>query len=179
MFWKLKTPDFLFFLSANRWMNVVLTTVHEKKAPVSKYTNTDLLWDWQLWEVWDVPGPLNGAEEESGSQLTDAVDAHDGGSARRCLHLCLAVGGPITAAGVGLSPEELGDELWHRLPVEVIRPNVTRPWPSNSTCQGVGTDTWMRRRDPAPLNSCRGKRDKKMRISNWETVYCCCTPAEE
>lgn len=86
---------------------------------------TDLLWYWELWEVWDVPGPLDGAEQESGGQLTDAVDAHDGGSTRRPLHLCLPVGGPVAADGVRLGPEQLGDKLRNRLTVEVVRAHVT------------------------------------------------------
>lgn len=137
------------------------------------YVFTDLLWDREFWEVWDVSGPLNGAEEESGCQLTDAVNAHDGGAAGRCLHLCLVVGGPVTAVGVRLSPEELGDELWNRLPVEVICPDVSGPWASHPTWQGVWTDTWVSRRNPTSLDRCRTRKEEKpMRISSgYRAVY--------
>lgn len=127
---------------------------------------THLLWDWQFWEVWDVSGPLDGAEEEPGGQLTDAVDAHNGGSARRCLHLWLTVRGHVPAAGVRLGPEELGDELRDLLPIEVVRPDVTRP--SSSSCQGVGTDTWVSWRDSTPLDCCRkrGRRGNTIKVSS-------------
>lgn len=113
---------------------------------------TDLLRDWEFWEVWDVPGPLDGAEQESGSQLTDAVDAHDGGSTRRPLHLRLPVGGPVAADWIRLGPEQLGDELRHRLAVEVVRSHVTRHGSPNATRQGVGTDPLVGWRDSTPLD---------------------------
>lgn len=113
---------------------------------------TDLLRDWELWEVWDVPGPLDGAEQESSGQLADAVDAHDGGSTRRALHLRLPVGGAVAADWIRLSPEQLGDELRHRLTVEEVRSHVTRHGPPHSTRQGVGTDALVGWRDSAPLD---------------------------
>lgn len=125
---------------------------------VTRNVFTNLLWHWEFWEVWDVSGPLDGAEEQTGSQLTDAVDAHDRSSSCSCLHLCLVVGGPVPVAGVRLSPEELGDELWNRLAVEIFRPHVTSPCTSDPTCQGVWTDTWVRGWDPTPLDSYRRER---------------------
>lgn len=115
---------------------------------------TDLFRDRQLREVRDVPGPLDGAEQESGSQLADAVDAQDGRPAAGRLHLGLAVGGAVAAVGVRLSPDQLGYEL-RRLAVVVFGPDVTgHGGPGTSRC-GVGTDPLVGRRDSAPLDCCR------------------------
>ena len=70
---------------------------------------TDLLGDGQLGEVRDVPGPLDGAEQQPSGQLTDVVNAHDGGAAWGGLRL--AIGGAVAAAGVRLGAEKQGDEL--------------------------------------------------------------------
>lgn len=113
---------------------------------------SDLLRDWELWKVRDVPGPLDGAEQESGGQLADAVDAHDGGSTRRPLHLRLPVGGPVAADWIRLSPEQLGDELRHGLTVEVVRSHVTRHRSPHTPRQGVGTDPLVGWRDSTPLD---------------------------
>lgn len=132
--------------------------------------NTDLFWHWQFWEVWDVSGPFNGAEEKSSCQFTDAVDAHDGCSAHRCLHLSLAVVRTVAAAGVGLCPQELRDEIGNRLPVEVIQPDVTRSRSSRNTCQWAWTDARVSWRYSTPLDGCRN-RSKNVNVwcrkSHW------------
>lgn len=129
-------------------------------------TSTHLLWDWKFRKVWDVSSPLHCAEEKPCSQLTDAVDAHDGGSARWRLHLCLTVWGAVAAVGVRLSPQQLGDEFWHRLPVKIVCPNVTWYWSSNASSHRVWTDTWVRWRDAAPLDCCKKKGGRQL-SKNW------------
>jgi len=147
-------PDGTFMVLRVLWKVVKMMLIHREEVTGFCNGSACLLWDWEFWEVRDVPGPLDGAEEQPRRQLTDAVDAHDGGSAGGRLHLALAVRGHVAAAGVRLGPEQLGDELRHRRPVEEVRPDETR----TAAGQRVGTDTRERRRDATPLDCCRERK---------------------
>lgn len=66
------------------------------------YTQTNLVHELQVGEEGDVLGPLHSTEEQPGGQLADVLDAHQVVS----LHALGAVAG----RGVGLGPQQQGDE---------------------------------------------------------------------
>lgn len=80
-----------------------LCRIKDKELAPAQPQQRHLVGDGQLWEEGNVPGPFHRAEEEACGQLADVVDAHDAA--------LLRVLRAIAGGGVGLSPQELRDEL--------------------------------------------------------------------
>lgn len=90
-----------------------------------------LVGDGQLREIRDVPGPLHRAEEQTGGQLTDIVDAH-----RIVGPALLVVLVSESTAGVRLGSQQLGDELRHWLAAAAS--SVVVAIVELSACQAAG-----------------------------------------
>lgn len=84
--------------------------VQDKQLTPAQPQQSHLIRDWQLREIGYIPGPLHNAEEKPRGQFADVIDAH--GIVGAAL---LAVLVSVSAVGVRLSSQQLGDKLGHGL----------------------------------------------------------------
>ncbi|KFO59833.1 hypothetical protein N302_05767, partial [Corvus brachyrhynchos] len=78
-----------------------LGSIEDEELAPGEPQQGHLVGDLQVGEEGNIAGPLDGAEEQTGGQLTDVLDAHDVVG----LHALAAVAG----GGVGLGPQQEGD----------------------------------------------------------------------
>lgn len=124
-------------VEGQRWLG----GIEDEELTPAQTQQGNLIRNRQVREERNIPGPLHCAEEQPGCKLTNVINAHNA--------TLLGILGAETGSGVRLSPQQLGNQFWHRLPIVVF-----------PTGQSIWAGTGVGRRNPASLDSWKRKETR-------------------